>query len=1763
MSKNDKKAASGAISSPPPMVIFDERRQGSRLLSPSPFGDCLDADEQLDDGMGAVTIAEAVSEAVVGEMCHASLQIARAATATSFDQKRMEFILDENEQIVDFSYVKDGNRISDVEIDGVVRSFSSGGPSLNRSYGEDLTDSGTNEDRESLEDSLYFDTSFQEGNNVMEFGRAIDTMEYYARNISGLTYLSDIGVEDSWDDQDVDIEKKVIAEYGMDYIEKYEKKHGGNDEPNSSIVESFSSESLNHTGHSLAKEQSFQSTNTTATTAEILDDIINAEREGREIERDANRTALDRQSLRRLIQAEHQRQKNRHAVAKKSMSDESIGEYEGKEVNYSATKKALTGRSFRQNINKSLESIRRAKLIRLVRKNRNAAKTRIDKANDPVETEDARLSNCVKAMTPKPDNTLATEPADVTRAANLILDDTDHDEDLIDKGSYRSVDLSGAMSVAANHCSDRRFKSSIHATSEKLSSNYEYADTDAPNLILDENWNKDYEMNTEGSPSVDLVEALATYEICGSVRSSKSNTRVASEKTSYAYADTDASNLILDDNCNLEHDANAGGSHSDNRGETISAAKNHSSFSSLKSNTNATSEKTKSTYSYGDRDAVILDRIASDYSFVDTDKASTERDYSQRKEKLMTLLGTTSPDTEYSRDQEIILDPNILVSNLVDVDPSICGVQFDESVTHSDKDFPLAENWKPSKHSEMDDVEDGERKNDNLEVIHDPRGPLVQLQIPLHHENSSSIRSTKPMDSLSDCYDNEEVVYDPSRMKTHTSCCDPRSIKSSLETRNQHSHRKQNYSSESDLNDAIVRRCLWKIIDESDNYQHPEGVETELNADELKAAVSLKRRTFEKMVNYYSSHKIQNQNSFCDPRSIAALCRTPSDPNDRLRIEQPDLELDLNNTSEGVERELNADELKTAIPLKQRGIERMVDYYSTLDLKKLNSCCDPRSIAAVRHTQSDRNNKQKIERLISDSDLNDVHVRSCLWKIIDDTEYQHSNDADHFISEGVETELNVDEFKKAKPNGIGMQSIRATSRSIKHRLLDPERLFCGLRPIPQQRMQIGNSSVPEKNALKQAKQLLLKNERMLHPQAKLRDDFTYTGTDAVNDFQEEELLKKESANNLSMETATTAATEDEAETSHFEIEVTDLSTVASNDRLITVLLEEDETPLRKGKKLPKGNIRRRISTSRGSLAKKKPDKMDDNAATSFMEETRIPLMEKTRISVTTHDDEIEPDRPTHNFEKIEKKETIPCPGHNLPEDQPDSSNDLSERPAPEFQERQSQYNGELEDLLRRISSYVDGIVEKTNHSMSPLTAPSFHIPTGQKDEKENEDGNSDLKKSSLVQRKNGIVETKNDALYSKDSMIDTIYIPSQKTPEKAENCATTPDGNKKSVKTIDIASLFDGSFSYSECSQSKDETESKSPQSNPSRSLIDDEYSEISSLNVGSSFEPEPRPHTPIAPSQPPQDVCKTSPVIYKMKSPPLNTKRTTERRLPRLKKGVKGRSTSVRQTRLTDDDDDIELLATLPYRPFLQARPMKKGSPASTPPSRRNFLSERDGDDTRSRPVFHEEETKSPEPQPPVKRENPRSYREECRPPTPPRKVRSDPTSRIEVSLTTTNGRMTKDSPSLGKDDKEKKNAIPKSNELVLDNNGFLLDKNVAVLEDLKSTGDATTFHPYQPISKPAMRDEDPLFLVQRPAAKAASSSTTASPNPTNGTGSRRSIPSPPVTSGSGGGPQWAPIDTAGSTFVETEPDRKSPDQSLESRNEATHSRVHRQRTL
>ena len=74
-------------------------------------------------------------------------------------------------------------------------------------------------------DPNYFATNFKEADTSL-----VDSIEYFARNISALSYLSDIGFEDESYKTFTDIEKKVLQEYGLDYVKNYEKKMGEQEE---------------------------------------------------------------------------------------------------------------------------------------------------------------------------------------------------------------------------------------------------------------------------------------------------------------------------------------------------------------------------------------------------------------------------------------------------------------------------------------------------------------------------------------------------------------------------------------------------------------------------------------------------------------------------------------------------------------------------------------------------------------------------------------------------------------------------------------------------------------------------------------------------------------------------------------------------------------------------------------------------------------------------------------------------------------------------------------------------------------------------------------------------------------------------------------------------------------------------------------------------------------------------------------------------------------------------------------------------------------------------------------------------------------------------------------------------------------------------------------------------------------------------------------------------------------------------------------------
>lgn len=770
----------------------------------------------------------------------------------------------------------------------------------------------------------------------------------------------------------------------------------------------------------------------------------------------------------------------------------------------------------------------------------------------------------------------------------------------------------------------------------------------------------------------------------------------------------------------------------------------------------------------------------------------------------------------------------------------------------------------------------------------------------------------------------------------------------------------------------------------------------------------------------------------------------------------------------------------------EEGSERKIDYHSGAKMKNHDSCCDLRTITTtLRKTRSHEDKKMKIQQLCNESNHRDASTPKSPWKIIDDAERQHRQSYPPSESEGVEMQLLFDCLKYAKHTkshsmGSRPDKIRKKKNRFTRRFLDPERLFCGL----------------------------------IHPQPRIN------------------MCEKENAHNNSMETAATAATADEEDSSKLQVKVTDIiSASSSDDPLILALLQETRTSPREHKKPFNIDYVTKRTPSRESFSIVEPNKNEDDHT--------MHARDKTRISVTSQIRKIDSDVAT-----AETKPIVSCPVPILPEDQPDFGSDLVSSPVPELHEAKPKYGGDLVDLLQKISSYVDKIVEKNDYSL-PLPSTGS-VLENKKNGKEEGVEKSNLKTETSHEIKNTVVSGTKRAKRAKPPkgvMLDAIYVPTSMTPEKVESCKTTPKVDTNEERSIDLLSLFDSSISlsYSESSYTDLIDKSNSHPKTPPRSFVDDELSEDSSMIVESSVEHSITSTT--SSKQQREEIQKPwdgeNPVVYHMSSsPPLAKrssratqkrtvfKRTLERHSAPLKTGAKSPSDLGRKAKTMDENVDLCSVESLPYRVILNPRP--EGSPEkrsaredTTHPSQStqcNFQTEMGKENAQNRSVFHEKMRSSqalpPKPTKP-------SYRERRRPPTPPTGIEAG-FGQTDVVPATTEG-------TTQVNVEQHKKTSSRSNGLVVDEDGFIFDRNADLLEILENRSDAATFQPYESILKPAMQGQKPFFV-------AGSTKGTVSSTPgVNGRLARRSIGFQAMTGSDSH--RRNPIDAENHSYSEPEP--------------------------
>ncbi len=450
--------------------------------------------------------------------------------------------------------------------------------------------------------------------------------------------------------------------------------------------------------------------------------------------------------------------------------------------------------------------------------------------------------------------------------------------------------------------------------------------------------------------------------------------------------------------------------------------------------------------------------------------------------------------------------------------------------------------------------------------------------------------------------------------------------------------------------------------------------------------------------------------------------------------------------------------------------------------KRSNSCCDLREITTSLRPNNPQT-KQKVEKRSSEP----VDCRSPLppkpSKVIEKTDNQDSSLSAEYEQpvppsefEGFEMRLNLDCYNIASSKNNLKKKTKNRSKSLtnKRRLLDPERLICGLKP--QQLHPIANGKKKSKKA---------KDAKPKNP-------------------------VKEKSNNTSMDTTLTIPTEDEDGFPQYQIEVTNSPRVLSKDPLKSVFPP-------KSKKSHSGK------SETGDYT--------------------------TRISVTT--------RALTNLSRDEApQETLSSEAQSLPR-QPSLP-----------QETNSNYGGELVDLLHQISSYVDGIVENNNYS---ITIPSIRhrskSPT-------NKDGNEADDEQSIS--KSDVVDDSKESVVSaitrevNREIVDPIYLADKKRSEKSQR------KKENEQKKSDLLSLFDNSPIRSTGSVSSHDEKNENQSSSLTRALLDDDESCDSSVIAGSSVgRSVTSPNIVHQQVEAQQEIWEKAPVIYHMKSSPPKAKRT------------------------------------------------------------------------------------------------------------------------------------------------------------------------------------------------------------------------------------------------------------------------------------------------
>lgn len=444
--------------------------------------------------------------------------------------------------------------------------------------------------------------------------------------------------------------------------------------------------------------------------------------------------------------------------------------------------------------------------------------------------------------------------------------------------------------------------------------------------------------------------------------------------------------------------------------------------------------------------------------------------------------------------------------------------------------------------------------------------------------------------------------------------------------------------------------------------------------------------------------------------------------------------------------------------------------------KRSNSCCDLREIATTLKPNNIQT-KQKLEKQCSES----VESRRSLppkpSKDIEIPDIQNTSlSAEHgqplppLEFEGFEMRLNLDCYNIASSEENVKKKTKHRSKSLtnRRRLLDPERLICGLKP--QQRRLITNRKTKSKKA-KDAK-----------PKSPV----------------------KEKANNTSMDTTLTIPTEDEDGLPQYQIEVTNSPGMSSRDPLGSVLPQ---------------------------ISKKSDSRKSQNSDYT------------TRISVTTN-------APTNSSREKAPQEALLSEAQSL------------QRPPSPKRETSSNYSGELVDLLHQISSYVDGIVENNNYSIAIPSIRSRSKSPSNKDGNEADDEQS-ISKSDVAD------DSKNVASAITREVVDPINLAIIKRSEKSQR------EKENEQKKSDLLSLFDNSSIRSTGSLSSHDEKTEKQSNSITRSLLEDDESDDSSLIAGSSVgRSVTSPKMVYQQSEAPQDIWKKAPVIYHMKSSPPKAKR-------------------------------------------------------------------------------------------------------------------------------------------------------------------------------------------------------------------------------------------------------------------------------------------------